>query len=238
MTHSIRFSTELERWLKGGGSKTFQSLRDVFGERSFAVVFFVFMALPALPIPTGGVTHVLEILTMLIALQPIVGMKRLWIPSFLAEKELPEGFVKKALPLLIRRVRWFEKYSRPRGSKFVRSSLFSRLAGLCILALALAAFTAIPFSGLDTLPAIGAVLIAMALIEGDFAYFIAGLVVGATGVLLSLTVGVALFEGIKRFLRSATPLQIGLAAAVGVVLVVWMYVRHKRRIAHNKLPLY
>ena len=51
-------SEALERWLEGTSDKTVGSLIDVFEEKSFAVLFVVLMAVPALPAPTGGVTHV------------------------------------------------------------------------------------------------------------------------------------------------------------------------------------
>jgi hypothetical protein len=39
------------------------------------------MALPALPLPTGGATHVLEAVTMLVALQLVVGRRCIWLPA-------------------------------------------------------------------------------------------------------------------------------------------------------------
>ncbi|MEA2335963.1 MAG: hypothetical protein QOG40_2453, partial [Solirubrobacteraceae bacterium] len=76
-----KVSDQLERWLKGDGEKTLGGLIDVFGEGSFAIIFVLLMAVPALPLPTGGVTHVFEVITMLLALELIIGRRTVWLPD-------------------------------------------------------------------------------------------------------------------------------------------------------------
>ena len=78
-------SDRLERRLREP-HVTIGSLADVLDERGFAVVLMILMIPSALPIPTGGVTHVLEIFAGLIALQMVVGRRELWIPGRLARK--------------------------------------------------------------------------------------------------------------------------------------------------------
>ena len=52
-------SQELERWLQGE-QHTLDSLIELFGKRSFALLFVILLGVPALPLPTGGTTHVFE----------------------------------------------------------------------------------------------------------------------------------------------------------------------------------
>src|SRR6266542_379672 len=66
-----RLSDQLDRWLLTDAEKTLGSLIELFGEKSFAILFVLLLALPALPLPTGGATHVLEVIAMLVALQLI-----------------------------------------------------------------------------------------------------------------------------------------------------------------------
>ena len=54
------FSDELEAWLRSEDAKTVGSLGRVFQEKSFAVTVLLLMFLPAIPAPTGGITHVFE----------------------------------------------------------------------------------------------------------------------------------------------------------------------------------
>jgi hypothetical protein len=47
-------SDEFEQWLASDQPKTLGNITELFGPRSFALVFVLLMALPALPLPTGG----------------------------------------------------------------------------------------------------------------------------------------------------------------------------------------
>ena len=79
-----RLSDELEEWLTGDGDRTLGALVDAFGEKSFAILFVLLLGVPALPLPTGGATHVFEIIAALIALELIVGRRQVWLPAALA----------------------------------------------------------------------------------------------------------------------------------------------------------
>ena len=74
-------SDELERWAKQDGSKSLGGLIELFGPKSFALVFVLLLGVPALPLPTGGATHVFEIIAVLLALQLVVGREEIWLPE-------------------------------------------------------------------------------------------------------------------------------------------------------------
>src|SRR3954467_11410421 len=76
-----KVSEQLERWLASEGDKTLGPLIELFQEKAFAIVFVLLLGVPALPAPTGGATHVFEIIAMLLALQLIVGRDRIWLPE-------------------------------------------------------------------------------------------------------------------------------------------------------------
>jgi hypothetical protein len=98
----------LKRWLGGDQPKTLGNIIELFGERSFALIFVLVMALPALPLPTGGAAHVLEVVTMLVALELVLGRRCIWLP---ARKRLALGTParQKVLIALLRRIRWLER---------------------------------------------------------------------------------------------------------------------------------
>jgi hypothetical protein len=191
-------SDELERWLDGDQPKTLGSLVDVFVERSFAIVFVLLMALPALPLPTGGVTHVLEIITMLLALELIAGRRQIWLPARWTRLELAGGKREHALRVLLRRIRWLERFSRPRGRWLFGHRLSGMVFGLATFCLTLPAFLAPPFSGLDTLPAIGVVVLALGVLLTDALLTAAGLVIGALGVVAVIGFGNLVLTGIRQ----------------------------------------
>ena len=126
----VRFSDELEQWLARDPHKTFGEMVDVFGERGFAVGVVLSLSVPALPLPTGGVSHAFEVVAALVAVQMVLGRTTLWLPRRLRDRELGAALAGKALPFLVRRIRWLERHTRPRGTALLRNRWFLRLLGL------------------------------------------------------------------------------------------------------------
>ena len=173
---------------------TIGSLTDVLDERSFAVVLMVLMLPSALPIPTGGVTHVLEVFAGLIALQMIVGRHELWIPRRLARKELGATFTGKAAPKLLRFIRWFERHARPRLARLLDRRPVVSVLGVALLVFVIGAFVAPPFSGLDTLPSLGVVVVCLGVVFADGLIVAAGLVIGVVGLALDVLLAATLWS--------------------------------------------
>ncbi len=192
-----KVSDQLERWLKGDGEKTLGGLIDAFGEGSFAIIFVVLMAVPALPLPTGGVTHVLEIVVMLLALELIVGRRTVWLPERWRRLELAGAKQERFIATLLRRIRTLERFSRPRGRWLFGHRLSGSVFGVAVLGLALTAFLAPPFSGLDTLPSLGVVVLALGYLLTDIALSLAGLVIGAAGVVSVIFLGNIAVKAVK-----------------------------------------
>jgi len=191
------FSDELEDWLRADGPKTVGALGAAFGERGFAVTILLLMFLPALPLPTGGITHVFELITIVLALQMVLGRRTLWLPRRFKDRELGASITQKAVPFIGRRIRWFERFSKPRLAGLFEHRWFIRILGLVIIVFTIGAVLAPPFSGLDTLPALGVVIICLSIILGDVVVLGVGALIGTGGVLLIITIGAA----IAHFLR-------------------------------------
>jgi hypothetical protein len=98
----------------------------------------------------------------------------------------------------MRRVRWFEKRSRRRGAALFRQVWFVRVLGVLVVGFALGAALAPPFSGLDTLPALGAVAVALAVLLEDVFVLGVGVLIGTGGIVLIISIGAAL----ARLVRS------------------------------------
>src|ERR1035437_9704478 len=148
------FSDRLESWLKGTRPKTISSLAEAFGGKSFAVIILLFMIVPAFPLPTGGVTHIFEIVAMLLALEHIVGFDKVWLPPKLKGVKVAPAADNRAIPMIPKRIRWFERRSSPRLEAVFHTTLTSRLICIIVFIFTLVAFLAPPFSGLDTLPSL------------------------------------------------------------------------------------
>ena len=186
------FSAQLEEWFARDGKKSIGGLSERFGPRSFAIVFIVLMAVPAIPAPTGGVTHVLEIVTMILALELVVGRTEVWIPKRWRGSELKGVTGPRFSAALLRRIRQVERISRPRFAHLLERRVTGVIFGAIVFVLALTAFLAPPFSGLDTLPSIGVVLLSLGVLLGDIAIAGAGIATGALGLALVIGIGRAI----------------------------------------------
>ena len=166
-------------------------LGEVFAEKGFAVTILFLMFVPALPLPTGGISHVFEAITIVLALQMVIGRDTIWLPDRWRRRDLGGAMLDRAIPFMVKRIRWFERFSRPRGAALFQGRLGRSLMGLLLGGLALAAMLSPPFSGLDTLPSMGAVVVALAIILEDVVVLGIGVAIGGGGVAVSVALGAA-----------------------------------------------
>src|SRR4051812_48287859 len=127
------FSDELEAWLRSDQPKTLGALNEVFEEKTFAVAVLLLMFVPAIPAPTGGITHVFEAITILIGLEMVAGLRTVWLPRRFQQRSLGKLTTEKAVPFMIRRIRWFERFSRPRFAPLFGQRWFLRVLGLVVI---------------------------------------------------------------------------------------------------------
>jgi hypothetical protein len=180
--------------LRGDREKTLGSLIDVFGAKSFAVLFVLLLAVPALPLPTGGVTHVFELIAILVALQLVVNRKEIWLPERWRKTHIGGDRQQRFIRALMRIVRRLERISRPR-LRFLFGHRISNVGfGLAVIIGSLAAFVAPPFSGLDTLPALGVVVMSIGFLLEDALIVFAGIAIVAAGIALEIVLGRAAFD--------------------------------------------
>ena len=191
-----KVSAQIEGWLKTDGDKTLGSLVDVFEEKSFAILFVLLLGVPALPLPTGGVTHVFEIIAVLVALQLIAGRAHIWLPQRWRKLELAGPKQQRFITGLMKGIRRLERFSRPRLRFLFDHRLTNIVFGLLVVGGSAGAFFAPPFTGLDTLPSLGVVLLSLSVLLEDPLVAILALVVGVTGVVLEVLLGSAVINGI------------------------------------------
>src|SRR3954471_13638293 len=98
-------SRELARWLESDGEKTVGSLIELFQEKSFAILFVLLLGVPALPLPTGGATHVFELIAVVLAAQLIAGRDHIWLPKRWRALELAGDRQQRFIAGLMRSIR-------------------------------------------------------------------------------------------------------------------------------------
>jgi hypothetical protein len=198
MAQADSVSHELERWLQSDGEKTLGTLVEVFEEKSFAIVFVLLLGVPALPLPTGGATHVFEVIAVVLAAQLIAGRTQIWLPQRWCAMELAGDRQRRFIAGLMKLIRRLERFSRPRLRFLFDHRLSNIVFGILVIAGCAGAFFAPPFTGLDTLPALGVVLLSLGVLLEDIVVVILGLVVGVAGVALEIALGKAAIDEIGR----------------------------------------
>jgi len=167
------------------GLSLFELIRQ-FGDRSFALLL-ILLALPsALPVPAlPGVTAILAIPMLLIAIQIMFGKRLLWLPGWARRRRIS----KQALTTLAQKgqkpLTLVEKILKPR-LRWMQSYLAHRIFGLILLICAISVATPIPMT--NTIPSMGIVLISIGLLERDGLVMLAGTVIGAVGVTIAASV--------------------------------------------------
>ena len=153
--------------------------------------------MPALPLPTGGATHVFEIIAVLVALQLIAGRDQIWLPERWRQIQLVGPNRERFLRGLLRFIRFLERFSKPRFTFLFDHRVSNAVFGLVAVAGSVAAFVAPPFSGLDTLPALGVVVVSLGVLLEDILVVLLGVILMAAGVTLEIVLGRAAVKGIS-----------------------------------------
>jgi hypothetical protein len=193
-------SRDLERWLDRPDDATLGGLVNRFGQKSFALVFVLLLGVPALPLPTGGATHVFELVAMLLALELIAGRREVWLPRRWSRLDMAGAGRRRFLQGLVGMIRQLERVSRPRLRFLFDHRLSNVVFGALVLGGSAGAFLAPPFTGLDTLPALGVVLVSLGVLLEDVAIVLLGVTAGALGIALEIVVGTAALHGLSSLL--------------------------------------
>lgn len=193
-------SDQLDRWLSSDGEKTLGSLIELVEEKSFAILFVLLLGVSALPLPTGGATHVFEIVAVLLALELIAGREEIWLPQRWRKLELAGDTQKRFITALMRMIRRLERFSRPRLRFLFDHRLSNIVFGLLVIGGSVGAFVAPPFTGLDTLPSLGVVLLSLGVLLEDFLVVAVALAVGVAGIVLEVVLGSAAIHGLGSLL--------------------------------------
>lgn len=189
-----------QRWLRTPGDKTFGSLFGLFEEKGFAILFVLRLGVSALPLPTGGATHVFQIIAVLLALELIAGRDQIWLPQRWRKLELAGDKQQRFITALMKMIRRLERFSRPRLRFLFDHRLSNIVFGLLVIGGCLGAFFAPPFTGLDTLPALGVVLLSLGVLLEDVVVVAVALVVGVAGVVLEVVLGSAAINLLGKFI--------------------------------------
>jgi len=173
---------------------------DRAGDRGYGFLL-ILLAIPAfIPVLPPGTSGVLGALMTLVALQMLFGLKQPWFPHRWRQKVLSSRTVQALQTQGVALLRKVEKISHPRGRRFIRNGLILRLSAIVVITLALVLSSPMPF--MNTLPALGVLLIGIGLANHDIYFLSAGWLIGAAVVLIVI-LGLEVLMRAVRFVREA-----------------------------------
>ncbi|MEB3311527.1 MAG: exopolysaccharide biosynthesis protein [Snowella sp.] len=162
----LRFSQDIEALLRKAAYEPL-ILRDmlaVTAERGFCLMIAL-LALPFIfPIPPG-LTGIAGLGILLLSLQMLLGFHQPWLPARVANFPFPSKIAKQLLNPVKRLSRILEKITRPRLAAIAQNRYIWKLNGLFLVWLTLLLMLPIPFT--NPLPAIGILILAVAMLEAD-----------------------------------------------------------------------
>jgi hypothetical protein len=172
----------LRRVLSGRGTRV--TLREIVaraeGDGGLGPVLFVLTLPVLLPLPPG-VSMVLALPLLMVALQIVAGRPTLWLPEALARRSMERGALVKALGRILPLLARMEAVVRPR-LRFLTGRIGVRVVGVACTLVAVILILPIPFANL--VPALALGLFSLGLTRKD------GLLVLAGYALLALTVAI------------------------------------------------
>jgi len=169
---------------------TMQELSERLGDRGFGLMLLLFALPNAIPLPMPGVSTITSLPLIYFSAQLCLGRERLWLPNWLARREIPSSVLKriivKSMPWLERLERWV----RPRMDRLTTRT-YERIAGALVFILACLIALPIPLGNLPS--AVAIILLALAITERDGVLMITGWLVSLLAVCFTaaLVVGYA-----------------------------------------------
>ena len=174
---------------------TVGEIMQALGARAFSLLIVV-MGLPnSLPMPPP-IALISGFLLAFISIQILIGWPSPWLPASVLKKSLARADVARAIATAIPWVLWVERLAKPR-LKLLQHDLAWRVVGSGLLILSLALIAAVPVFGQIPL-GIAFCLIGLGLVERDGFLVLAGFLLGAIGVGLSIGFVLALVTGAEK----------------------------------------
>jgi hypothetical protein len=158
---------------------TFREILLGLRHRAFGFTLLIFALPCCLPMPPG-VPTVCGIALVLIALNLIIGRRRLWLPRVIAEKSVARADLKRVVDHAAPYLQRLERVCRPRIA-FVTEPIGKRFIGLVVFLLGVLLILPIPFLG-NMPPGFAAAIISIGVSERDGVVVIVGLLVAVIAI--------------------------------------------------------
>jgi hypothetical protein len=179
-----------------GARVTFKEVLLGLRHRAFGFTMLLFALPCCLPMPPG-IPTLCGVALVLIALNLIVGRRRLWLPRSISEKSIARADLKRIVDRAGPYLQRLERICRPRLT-VVTGPVGKVFVGLVVLVLGVLLILPIPFLG-NIPPAAAATVIAIGLAERDGAIVLVGVLVAVVAITVASAATWAAILGLVSF---------------------------------------
>jgi hypothetical protein len=193
-----RISDVLDRFRRGlpDARVTLALVLDALADRSAGTILLI-LAIPTVsPIPLG-VSMLFNLPLLLYCASRVLRPENAGLPGWLSRRSIERARAERILTAVIPRIRWIERFLRPRWHALATIDGSRRFRLLCLV-LAVTAFVPLPLMG--WLPGFAMVFLALGLIERDGGVVALGLVTAvAAFAVAALIVGGMAYAGVELY---------------------------------------
>lgn len=176
-----------------GDHVSIESFSTGLGRRGYGLLLFALNLPNLIPLPLPIISMILGLPLAFVGLLLMLGIPRPWLPKALLRRGVKKSDMLRFCDRVEERFGWVHKLVRPRLT-YLLSPGFVRLIGAAIFGMAFVMVLPIPLGNLVL--AIPIALLALGLVEKDGVFIIAGLVMGALGILFNFIIGLSVLMGI------------------------------------------
>lgn len=179
---------QVETAAHGSESVSLEQIMEAVGQRSFGPILVVAGLVVLAPLigDIPGVPTMMAAFVLLVAVQVLMGRRRLWLPQWLLNRSIASTKLEKAVGWLRKPARFVDRLLRPRLEGLTHRVGIYATAILCIvIAAALPPMELVPFSA--NAAGIALTALGLALIAND------GLVAVVAFLISSVTIGVVIY---------------------------------------------
>jgi hypothetical protein len=183
----MKLSQTLQDLFQTKGPKvTVAEILESSRDKIFGFLLVVFSLPVALPLTPPGISIPFAVIVILIAVQRLFRSGKPTLPPKLLAAEIDLEKNRQFIDLLLRCLRFLEKFSRPRLTFLYKSILNPKISSILIILSAI--LMAVPFPVTNTPPGFAITLLGLGMVEEDGLFGLAGVVVFAISLLLMLVV--------------------------------------------------
>jgi hypothetical protein len=173
-------------------------LRMAMGDRAFGAIMFLFAVPNTLPVNAPGVSAVLGIPLLFLALQLTLGFGVPWLPARIAHATVTRARFARVMNKVVPWLRRAERLSRPRWT-WLATGLAERVIGLACVVLSIVLILPVPFGNMG--PALAICALCFALMQHDGKATLTGLLTGGLALALAWGVILAIVKAVSLLFR-------------------------------------